>query len=117
MRKLIIWGALLLAIACAGKAARQNVLIPTMRNAWGGIVDNIDAGAPSGVELAARDERGAALRAGDIERIVGAGWAGLKVAALRGIDAMLVAGTIGPGVAESLRERVRMFGEALEGLR
>lgn len=113
MRKLTIIGALLLAVACAGNTARRNVLLPTMRNAWSGIVDNIDAGAPIAAELAVRDEMGAALRAKDIPRILAIDWRRLRLVALRGIDAM----PIGPGVAESLRERLRMFGQALEGLR
>lgn len=98
----------LVLASCAGSAARVESLLPALRLAWPYIVRNVEGSMPSErvADLARR--MGRALESGDVVD----GWEVLERAALLGIDVRLARGEIGPGVAESLRERVRMFGVA-----
>ena len=111
---------LLLLVACAGLKARRHVLVPAMNMAWAGISSDIDVGisgltvdAASGVRVQ-QQRMAAALTAGDITGILLVDWPALRKIAHQGIDLRRWKhGQIGPGVAESLRERLRMFTRAL----
>lgn len=107
---------------CAGMKARENVLVPAMKMAWVGISSDIDASISLLTVDAASIVRSKqklmadVLDAGDIPRILMLDWRILHGAALIGIILRLKRGEIGPGVAASLRERLRMFTRALEEL-
>jgi len=113
--------SILLICACAGVRARESVLLPAMRAAWegisadvgAGIVDLAASGTPASTEsLRAAADVARALQAGDVAQVAAARWDIVEPIAQRGIDARLAKHEIGPGVAASLRERVRKFTEA-----
>lgn len=102
--------ALILLTACAGLEARKNVLIPTMELMWPSIVASIGSSSPEVEAMTV------ALKSRDIDKVLLANWDLLRSLALAGIQARLDAGEIGPGVAESLQEGVRLFDESFRRL-
>ena len=118
MKHLTKWASLalfLIAAACAGTTARTEVLLPAMQQAWPPIHDAIErelAVAPDAAGTAALAGADAALQSGDPIAVASVAWAVLD--ALHEADATrrVDLGQIGPGVAESLRERLRQFAAA-----
>ena len=110
--------ALLAASACAGVAARDEALLPAMRLAWPPIAELVERGTANRIDgaqvpvLAAAREMTAALDSGDRERVAAVDWPILRFAAAEGIKRRIEAGEIGPGVAESLAERILQFDAA-----
>ncbi len=119
---LAVAGLTLVLSCCAGLKAREHVLIPAMEMAWAGITTDIGAGMSAlTVDGAAvvREEcerMGVALATGDIQGILMVDWARLRGVAEIGISLRLARKEIGPGVYESLKERLRVFSEALKKL-
>ena len=111
--------AVVLLTSCAGIAAREHVLVPAMKMAWVGISSDIDVGISGLTVDAASAVRvqqqwmAAALATSDIPRILMVDWVRLRSVAAFGILRRLKRGEIGPGVAGSLHERLRMFTRAL----
>lgn len=120
MKGILIKSAIALAVvACAGIHAREQTLIPAMQLAWKGIqvdvvvgIENLEDEPAKQIlrtEVAAMTD---ALSSGDRERVISVDWPMLSGTALVGIRLRVNAGEIGPGVAESLRERIRVFDES-----
>lgn len=87
----------------------MSVTYPALDLAWPGVRVDAERG---GAAQAALDEFATALQARDTPAVV-AGWPGIHQAAKQGIQAQLDAGDIGPGVADSLAERVIRFEAAI----
>lgn len=110
---------LLLVVAgcsgCAGLSARQKVLLPTLQMAWTPISADISLGIsmlPAESQPAlytAQNEFAIALNNGDAQKMNLIPWTPLQEAAISGIEKRTTDGAISPGVAESLKERVRNF--------
>lgn len=103
------------AAACAGVRARSESLRP-MALAW----PPIAAAAERGAEASQREHVAeviaqirAALDALDRDALRGVDWPAVRAAAAADINRRLQAGEIGPGVADSLTERIRLFDELL----
>lgn len=115
---------LTLGYACAGVAARQHVLIPAMKKMWPTVEKRAERGIatqPMSPEArtavqGAMSSMAEMLATGDIDKAAQIRWDLIKVVALFGIDDMLKQQEIGPGVAESLREGVRVFDKAFRRL-
>ncbi len=113
--RLIFLSLLVFATACAGSAARQHVLIPSMRTSWESIRVAVlreaaaQQHATGAASVAAADE---ALAAGDPVKIASVDWPVLDLLAEADTARRVVAGAIGPGVAESLRGRLADFAES-----
>jgi hypothetical protein len=102
---------LLLAIACAGTAARQRSMLPALAETWTNgiraqVVREAAAAGSSVAEIAVAD---AAFPTGDPVRIGSVDWALLDSYAAADIERQLAAQAIGPMVAESLRGRLADF--------
>lgn len=101
---------LLLGAACAGAAARQGVTLPAMRAAWEAIkveaTREAVATQTGQADVAAAD---AAMAAGTAAAIAAAPWGVVEMLARGDITRRVAAGTIGPGVADSLLEELRLF--------
>jgi hypothetical protein len=110
----VVLAAYLALLACAGVAARQHTLLPAMKSAWPGVAADVERGAAlAAVDVVA--EVGSvtiALESGHRGHLLVVDWPRLRQLALDGINARAIAGEIGPGVASSLRERLRLFDEA-----
>lgn len=111
--KLAALVAMSLFAACAGTAARQNVLLPALADTWANgirvqVVREAAQADYSGAAVAvvAAD---AALAAGDPPKVAAVNWAILELVAAADIERMLATGQIGPIVAESLRGRLVDF--------
>jgi hypothetical protein len=103
--------------ACAGIRARDMALLPAVKTAWTSVQQDVLRGDPELVVEVA--DLTAAFDSGDrvqIAIVAGRTIDTLLEAAQSGIDARLVAGEIGLGVAASLRERLRLFEESIEKL-
>jgi len=114
---------LLVLAACAGVTARNEVLLPAMEVAWVGVKADVEYGIDilvlqGDIEMA-NDARSAlaefddVFMTGDRERLPATQWPALADLAAQGIQMRVVIGEIGPGVAESKMERLRMFHDAL----
>ena len=120
MRRLALGlAAVVLLASCAGIAAREHVLVPAMKMAWAGISSDIDVGlslltvdAASAVRVQQK-RMAAALDAGDIPGVLAVDWRLLREVAIVGIIQRVKRGEIGPGVVFSLRERVKVFTQAI----
>ena len=120
MRRLALGlAAVVLLASCAGIAAREHVLVPAMKMAWAGISSDIDVGlslltvdAASAVRVQQK-RMAAALDAGDIPGVLAVDWSLLREVAIVGIIQRVKRGEIGPGVVFSLRERVKVFTQAI----
>lgn len=105
---------LLLLVACAGAAAREEVQLPSMQQAWAGvraqIVDQLlqEPSDSTNATLAAAD---AALSTGGVS-VAAVDWPALDAAAEACIARREASGDIGPDVAGSLRERLLQFRNA-----
>ena len=115
---------LTLGYACAGVTARKHVMIPAMKKMWPSIERRATRGLDVGTigtetraaTRAAMSSMAKMLSEGDIDRAAQIRWDLIKDMALLGIGDMLKHEEIGPGVAESLREGVRVFDEAFKRL-
>lgn len=101
---------LLLGAACAGAAAREGVTLPAMRAAWSAIkveaTREAVATQTGQAEVAAAD---AAMAAGTAAAIAAAPWGVVEALARADIQRRVDAAEIGPGVAASLLEELRLF--------
>lgn len=111
---------LLLVAGCSfGQKARDHSLLPAMRLASQGVEEDALAGVAATPEAdrPAAAAQVAAFFASFSEDPPAADtrllWGPVAAICEVGFEARLSAGTIGPGVATSLRERVTRFGEAL----
>ena len=111
---------MLLLAACAGGAARNQALLLSMRVPFQSIVADVERGMAArvldGVEAAKvrvliSDVR-TVLESGDRDGLRGLDWPLLRDLAMEGIQDRLTTGEIGAGVAASMLERLRLFGEA-----
>jgi hypothetical protein len=100
----------LLLASCAGYHARQNALLPTMRGAWeelrGAAERESVASGHGGAAIAQAD---AAMRAGTEAAVAAVAWADIDVLIAGDTARREHSGSIGPGVAVSLREQHRQF--------
>lgn len=105
--------AFFLLLSCAGQAARQNVLLPSMREAWSAIRVRVLAEAAlqddSLVVQQEVEKADAALLLGDPSKLLAVNWPLIYNTSEGDIVRRLEAGRIGPGAAASLREEVRLF--------
>ena len=111
---------MLLLAACAGGAARNQALLLSMRVPFQSIVADVERGMAArvldGVEAAKvrvliSDVR-TVLESGDRDGLRGLDWPLLRDLAMEGIQDRLTTGEIGAGVAASMLERLRLFGES-----
>ncbi len=104
-----------LAAACAGNAARSNAMLPALSQAWASIRVQVmrehDAAPNPAVKVAIADAD-RAIVAGDLVAFLSVDWALLDVTAEADVQRRLLAGTIGPLTAESLRGRLTEFAES-----
>lgn len=111
--KMISWllCTVLLMAACAGTEARQEVLGPTLGEVAPHVVeDALHADAVSERTLADFER---AVQHGNWQAALDA-WPQVRAWAEAGIEAKVQAGTISPGVADSLRERLHRYEQALQ---
>lgn len=102
---------LLLLVACAGAAAREDVQLPSMQQAWANVRAQIAdqlIQAPNDSTTATLAAADAALATGGVS-VATVDWATLDAAAEACIDRREAAQDIGPDVADSLRERLKQF--------
>lgn len=98
--------------ACAGSQARQTILTPALQQALVSIEAQALAGGATEAQVEALSD---ALESGD--RVgAAAAWPAVRAAAEADIESRLQSGVIGPGVAESHRERLRNFEEGVIAL-
>jgi hypothetical protein len=129
MRTIALVVLALAASACAGAKAREHVLLPAVRMAWPAVQDDVLRGIEDGIadgeltsmqvaELQSRTfHLGMTITASyDPDAFAVAGWNTLEPWAHRGIQDRVDDHEIGPGVAESFRERVLNFSAAIERL-
>jgi hypothetical protein len=98
--------------SCAGTAARDNVLLPAMQNDWQSIRTAVDRQVSTVDDLAQRQALAAAdaaLQTGNPAAIAAVPWQLLDDAHEADVVRRIAAGEISPGVADSLRERLRQF--------
>ncbi|MEY5098845.1 MAG: hypothetical protein RJA36_1564 [Pseudomonadota bacterium] len=107
MKQLLKAIPLLLLAACAGTAARQNLLLPALVSTWAHIKVQVLRNTPA-LEPAA-DAASQALEVGDPTQIAAVDWASLEMAAADDTEKRLQAGLIGLNVAVSLRNRLADF--------
>lgn len=114
--------ALLLVLgACMGVGVRDRALPPGMSVAFVSVRTDVAAGVAAAKPSAAELETitadlatiEAAVNGGDRSTLIGVGWARLAVLAETGVLARAQRGEIGPGVAQSRLERIRLFGESM----
>jgi O-acetyl-ADP-ribose deacetylase (regulator of RNase III) len=111
--------------ACSGLSAREHALLPAMRLAWQGVSADVSRGVEESA-LASRIEPNAAvaqreavgkmtsaLASGSPVAVAAVSWAPLAESAEFGLQRRVALGEISTGVAGSLRERVRNFGDSL----
>jgi len=112
---------LLLAMGCAGNKARDEAGFRALKVAWPAVKAEVDYGVnlmeanglpPSEVAIARQAvvEFSGAVERGDRGAILVAAWLTLQGTAEYGIRARAASGEIGPGVADSLLERLNQFG-------
>ena len=117
MKTITKWAslALFLIAACAGTTARTEALLPAMRQAWVGIRPAVERHITSiddltyNQALAAAD---AALASGEPVSFASVAWQLIDESHEADVARRVKAGEIGPGVAESLRERLAQFADA-----
>lgn len=108
---------LLLLFSCIGSGARETVTLPAMQQAWSGIraqaVRTINADSVTAQQnmliVAAADD---AMQTGQVTKILAVDWPTIYIAAETDIQRRLDAAEIGNGLAESLREELRLFTES-----
>lgn len=122
MKKFLFVPLLALVLsACAGTAARENVLLPSMLQVWPRIAIQVHDGATAAVAAAEipaetllvidrESERMLdALERSDLLALASVNWSGLRPYAIRNIQDRTNAGQIGAGVAATLVERIKQF--------
>ena len=100
---------LLLSTNCAGIKVRESALIPAMQTAWPAVSASVSRASQTAATAKLLKAMTDALDAQDRFAAKAVNWPLLKSFAMIGISIRLKAKEIGPGVAESLRERVRVF--------
>lgn len=112
-------------VSCSGLSARQEALLPALRLAWPSVEADVRTGIEESVLAlrlvppAAEDQRASvsrladALAAGNPAAVASVAWAPLAESAEFGITRRIARNEISTGVAGSLRERLRNFGEGL----
>ena len=103
---------LVLAAACAVAKTADSVLLPAVREAWADVRTEAARGGAAEGTILAFDR---SLGMGDYV-VLPTMWTRVAPAVLEDIQRRTNTGEIGPGVADSLRERVRMFGASLDKL-
>ena len=114
--------------ACTGVAVRDNILMPLASEIYGHIYPQIELGLADAVEdgdlpaegaeavLQQADLLKAVLQAGDRVATLEVDWSQLEPWAARGVQDMIDDGTISPGVATSLFQRIVNFRDLLSEL-
>lgn len=102
------------ATSCVGHRARTNVLLPAMRQAWPGVRADAEQ-SPTLNDHLVLDEFEASLNEGAALAVF-TQWPMIQFHALEGINHRVESGSIGEGVAASLRERVRQFDQSVSTL-
>lgn len=107
----------LLIAACAGTAARQKVLLPSLRNAWPPIRVQVEREAVASeiadVVAVVVTAANSALAVGDPALVGAVDWPLLERLADGDVQRRQEEGAITEGVATSLRERLVQFHSAL----
>lgn len=93
-----------------GQQARDRTLMPAVKLAWPGVMQDATRSDPDPVGV---EEFGAAIETGDRHAIPYGVWPGIRDAALANIDAQA---TWSAGVKQSHVERVSKFDEAIRKL-
>lgn len=112
---LLLASCALIAMACAGMAARSGMLAPAMAQAWGGIRVQVvrelglEPNAAGSIALADAD---VALAAADPVKVAAVEWPLLDELTEADVARRLAAQAIGPITAESLRGRLADFVDA-----
>lgn len=105
---------------CAGAQARSEVLWPTVKNVWPRVKQDVERGAgtpiPAPIQTSI-DRLDAAIAADNWRQLDDVDRGILTNAAALGIRDRVDAEEISEGVAESLRERLRQFSDALQELK
>lgn len=118
----VICGAVGIMPSCAGRHAREQVLVPTLRPSVDPIARWARAYAatlPANEAETAESVIGswsAAVASGDIDRVAEDGaalWPLVRSYAVGGVSVMEDAGQVGPLSADSFRENIAAFAEAL----
>ncbi len=107
-------------IGCAGTAARDEVLLPTLAATYAGVRGDVSWGVSGQPEEAAVEAEaealGQALDSGDRDAAKAIGFLQLRPWAEAGVSARVEAGEISAGVGGSLLERIRQFAAAMARL-
>jgi hypothetical protein len=109
--------------SCAGTRAREEVLLPILAAVWPAVSADVDSGvallpvADREVPRLEMKTMMLGLVSRDIDEVLAVNWPMLLDLGLRGIKEREISFEIGPGVADSFRERLRMFSEAWHKLR
>lgn len=116
---------LLVAAACSGLSARQEALLPAMMLAWTGVEADVSRGVEESLTAARLDAAAAeaqrlavssmttALQAGNAAGVAKIAWTPLAESAEFGLTQRIDRGELSTGVAGSLRERLKNFGDSL----
>lgn len=125
MRNLFMSLGLLVLAACSGLSARQEALLPAMRLAWPGVETDVRNGLyeaaldqslesfDSAMKRLELDRLGEGLAEGNPAVIGSVAWSPLEEIGNFGLTQRVSRNEISAGVADSLRERLRNFGEGL----
>jgi hypothetical protein len=129
MKKKYFLACLLLMVAgCTGVQIRDNVLLPLASEIYEHVYPQIELGLADAVQdgdltqegadllLAQADALREALRGQDRTQILAIDWNSLEAWAARGVQDMIDDGTISPGVATSLLQRIVNFRDLLAEL-
>lgn len=122
MKNVCVGLVLVLLAACAGNRARDEALNPIAKTVWPQVRADFDRGVADGLAdgdlkqaaaddlLSLRDDLTSALDIGDRAGLMGIPWES-KMAqwAVRGIQADIEAGTVGPNTATILLQRITNF--------
>ena len=121
--KILIFLALacLLAVSCTSTAVKDNILMPLAANVFGHIMPQIELGLADAVADGDLDQATAdylLAEANKLKDYLNEGlrdeastidWTALEPWASRGVQAMIDDGTVSPGVATSLLQRIATF--------
>lgn len=111
MKKLMMAAILLVAAACSGVTAREEVLMRDMELAWPNVAENVKRGSAED-QTAVLSAVSLALQSRDRYELAKVPVMSLLDLASIGVQKRVEAKEIGPGVAASLLERIRNFREA-----
>lgn len=105
--------ALLLASACAGTKARENVLLPAMRQAYVGVSQDVKSGIPLAVNPRRAEKIEAqfasALAEGNIELLRATDWHSLESLAIQGVAKRVTDGDLSPSAGRIILRRLALF--------